>query len=84
MMANLVLFYFDFAWFREQFCTVLCPYARFQSALADEQTLQVSYDERRGEPRGKLGKSEGDCVDCGACVRVCPTGIDIRNGTQLE
>ncbi|MBF0288594.1 MAG: cytochrome c oxidase accessory protein CcoG [SAR324 cluster bacterium] len=84
MLANLVVFYFDFAWFREQFCAVVCPYARFQSALTDEQTLQVTYDYTRGEPRGRLNKAEGDCVDCAACVRVCPTGIDIRDGSQLE
>ena len=84
MMVNLCVFYFDFAWFREQFCTVICPYARIQSALTDENTLQVTYDFKRGEPRGHLNKAEGDCVDCGACVRVCPTGIDIRDGSQLE
>ncbi len=84
MAANLGVFYFNFAWFREQFCTILCPYARFQSALTDEHTLQVTYDFTRGEPRGKKGKVAGDCIDCGACVRVCPTGIDIRNGNQLE
>lgn len=80
-------FLFEFAWFREQFCTVLCPYARFQSVMLDEHSLVIGYDSKRGEPRGKLrSKTEGkgDCVDCGACVRVCPTGIDIRNGLQLE
>lgn len=78
---------FQFGWFREQFCTVLCPYARFQSVLMDQNSLLVGYDKLRGEPRGKLRKSDsnrGDCVDCGLCVKVCPTGIDIRNGTQLE
>ncbi|MGK5091004.1 cytochrome c oxidase accessory protein CcoG [Deltaproteobacteria bacterium TL4] len=84
MFVNLAIFYFDFSWFREQFCIIACPYARFQSALVDEQTFQVTYDPKRGEPRGHLGKVKGDCIDCGACVRVCPTGIDIRNGTQME
>jgi len=77
---------FQFGWFREQFCTVMCPYARFQSVLMDPHSLLVGYDKKRGEPRGKLRDSQetGDCVDCKMCIRVCPTGIDIRNGTQLE
>ena len=77
---------FEFGWFREQFCTVLCPYARFQSVLLDSNSLIVGYDPVRGEPRGKQNSAEttGDCIDCGLCVRVCPTGIDIRNGLQLE
>ncbi|MCB0331207.1 MAG: cytochrome c oxidase accessory protein CcoG [Bdellovibrionales bacterium] len=76
---------FQFGWFREQFCTILCPYARFQSVLMDHHSLGVGYDPVRGEPRGKASKKDvGDCVDCGLCVRVCPTGIDIRNGSQLE
>jgi len=77
---------FQFGWFREQFCTVLCPYARLQSVLLDSNSLVIGYDKGRGEPRGKANKNEklGDCVDCGLCVRVCPTGIDIRNGLQLE
>ena len=79
---------FQFGWFREQFCTVLCPYARFQSVLMDQHSFLVGYDSTRGEPRGKVrlreAEQKGDCVDCGMCVRVCPTGIDIRNGTQLE
>lgn len=74
----------DFALLREQVCTVVCPYGRLQSAMLDRESLQVLYHEQRGEPRGKKGKVEGDCVDCGMCVQVCPTGIDIRNGVQLE
>jgi len=79
------LLLFDFAYFREQTCLVVCPYGRFQSVLLDADSLAVGYDERRGEPRGKVSDpAAGDCVDCKACVRVCPTGIDIRNGTQME
>jgi cytochrome c oxidase accessory protein FixG len=79
------LLLFDFAYFREQTCLVVCPYGRFQSVLLDADSLAVGYDERRGEPRGKVGDPKaGDCVDCKACVRVCPTGIDIRNGAQME
>lgn len=83
MVATAVV-YFDFAWFREQFCVILCPYGRLQSALVDDDTVLVGYDAKRGEPRGPKGKSEGDCIDCGSCVNVCPTGIDIRNGLQME
>ncbi|TNE92381.1 MAG: cytochrome c oxidase accessory protein CcoG [Deltaproteobacteria bacterium] len=80
------LWFVDFAWFREQACNYLCPYARFQSVLMDEETLTVAYDMNRGEPRqkGKLAKGEDHCVDCNRCVVVCPTGIDIRDGFQLE
>ena len=90
------LIFFDFASFREQMCTIACPYARFQSVLIDQDSLIVSYDVGRGEPRGRrtraLRKQEaegftlnlGDCIDCGACVRTCPTGIDIRHGLQME
>ena len=88
------LFYFVFAWFREQACTLVCPYGRFQGVLIDKKTIQVAYDYRRGEGekgRSKFKKNEdrkaegkGDCIDCGQCVAVCPTGIDIRNGSQLE
>jgi cytochrome c oxidase accessory protein FixG len=79
------VFYVNFAWFREQLCVVICPYGRLQSAMVDGQTLTVGYDARRGEPRGKRGAAgAGDCVDCRRCVVVCPTGIDIRNGTQME
>lgn len=116
------LLYFNYAWFREQLCIVICPYGRMQSALTDEHTLNIGYDARRGEPRGKRRKQDGgqktedgertglsdfsilqlaatdstqssvlsplssvgDCVDCLRCVQVCPTGIDIRQGLQLE
>lgn len=79
------LIYFNFAWFREQLCVILCPYGRLQGALVDEHTVNVAYDEARGEPRGRLGTPQaGDCVDCHRCVQVCPTGIDIRQGLQLE
>jgi cytochrome c oxidase accessory protein FixG len=77
--------YFNFAWFREQFCVVLCPYGRMQSVLLDADSLVVGYDQGRGEPRGKVSDGErGACVDCGRCVAVCPTGIDIRNGLQMD
>jgi cytochrome c oxidase accessory protein FixG len=82
---------FDFGYFREQMCTLACPYGRFQSVMLDRQSLIISYDPRRGEPRGKMrrgsdpsGQALGDCVDCQACVTACPTGIDIRNGLQME
>ena len=77
--------YFNFAWFREQLCIVICPYGRLQSALTDDHTLVIGYDWARGEPRGKPGSpGAGDCVACERCVSVCPTGIDIRQGLQLE
>ena len=106
------VFFFVYWWFREQVCIVVCPYGRLQGVLLDKNSIVVAYDRKRGEPRGKLKKSEdhdckctdckeegacksiasrfeeytrsGDCINCFACVRVCPTGIDIRNGTQLE
>jgi cytochrome c oxidase accessory protein FixG len=75
---------FDFGWFREQFCVVMCPYGRFQSVMLDDQSVVVSYDAKRGEPRRGLQVPHGDCVNCFRCVQVCPTGIDIRRGLQLE
>ncbi len=77
--------FLDFAWFREQFCIYLCPYARLQGVMTDDHTLQITYETRRGEPRGGAdAKVDGRCVACNLCVNVCPTGIDIRNGYQLE
>ena len=77
--------YFNFAWFREQLCIVICPYGRLQSALIDDHSLVIGYDVTRGEPRGKLNTpGAGHCVDCNRCVQVCPTGVDIRQGLQME
>ncbi|MEQ8850187.1 MAG: cytochrome c oxidase accessory protein CcoG [Phycisphaerales bacterium] len=99
MAGTTGLMMFDFGYFREQVCVVVCPYARMQSALLDRDSLIISYDKARGEPRGKRGKKSknegdvslnvinqelGDCVDCHMCVTTCPTGIDIRDGLQLE
>jgi cytochrome c oxidase accessory protein FixG len=84
------VFYLVYSRLREQVCTLICPYGRLQGVMIDNHTLVVAYDDVRGEPRGKLDKKaalvevKGDCVNCGLCVDVCPTGIDIRNGTQLE
>ncbi len=82
------IFLLDFGWFREQFCIIACPYGRMQSVMMDENSLVVSYDVKRGEPRREPGvierSLEGDCINCYNCVKVCPTGIDIRRGTQLE
>lgn len=88
------VFYFVFAWFREQVCIIACPYGRLQGVLLDNKSIIVAYDHKRGEKeigRAKLRRNEdrsqtgkGDCIDCYQCVQVCPTGIDIRNGTQLE
>jgi cytochrome c oxidase accessory protein FixG len=82
------VFFFVYLWMREQVCTVICPYGRMQGVLLDRDSIIVAYDYKRGEQRGKFHKNEtraiGDCIDCGQCVKVCPTGIDIRNGTQLE
>jgi cytochrome c oxidase accessory protein FixG len=77
--------YGSFSWFREQFCVIMCPYGRLQSALTDDNSLVIGYDAKRGEPRGKVtDPNAGACVSCNRCVQVCPTGIDIRNGLQLE
>jgi cytochrome c oxidase accessory protein FixG len=88
MAVTTLMIFLDFAWFREQTCLVACPYGRIQSALLDERSTIVAYDVRRGEPRARGVKtraaSAGDCVDCGMCVATCPTGIDIRDGLQME
>ncbi len=77
--------YFCFSWFREQFCVIMCPYGRLQSTLTDDHSVIIGYDQKRGEPRGRVtDPNAGDCVNCSRCVQVCPTGIDIRNGLQLE
>ena len=84
-----LVFYWIFSYFREQACTIVCPYGRLQGVLLDQDSIVIAYDYKRGEPRGKLKKDEdnsskGDCIDCHLCVDVCPTGIDIRDGIQLE
>ncbi len=98
MLLFSFVFYAVFARFREQACIIVCPYGRYQSALVDQDTVAVTYDHTRGEPRGKFTKEDklailsggdlksgrGDCIDCDRCYHVCPTGIDIRNGIQLE
>ncbi len=94
LVAFTLIFYFVFAWFREQVCIIVCPYGRLQGVLLDDKSINVAYDFVRGEGesgRKKIRKDEdratlghGDCIDCKQCVQVCPTGIDIRNGTQLE
>lgn len=94
MMTFTIIFHLIFARFREQACTFICPYGRLQSAVLDENTLVVAYDHKRGESRSpahrhqgwhdRVAEGLGDCVNCRACVAVCPTGIDIRNGTQME
>ena len=94
MMLFTLVFYAIFARFREQACTFICPYGRLQSTMLDENSMIVAYDYKRGEKRGRLKRNQplvyriatgtGDCVDCNRCVNVCPTGIDIRNGVQME
>jgi len=87
VMATTGLMMFDFVYFREQLCIVACPYGRFQSVLLDRKSLIVTYDPTRGEPRGKQNAkpdAQSDCVDCHLCVATCPTGIDIRDGLQME
>jgi cytochrome c oxidase accessory protein FixG len=83
------IFFMVYSYFREQACTVICPYGRLQSVLLDRNSMIVAYDYKRGEPREKFKKNQtdpslGDCIDCHQCVKVCPTGIDIRHGTQME
>jgi len=89
LMLFTLVFYGVFSYVREIVCTTICPYGRLQGVLLDEQSLVVAYDYHRGEPRGHLKRSadlqpNGDCIDCSLCVQVCPTGIDIRDGLQLE
>lgn len=87
MAGTTALIFFDFTWFREQTCIVACPYGRLQSVLLDRQSLIVAYDRGRGEPRAKgrvKAEGAGDCIECSACVQTCPTGIDIRDGLQME
>lgn len=87
VMIGTAIILFDFGWFQEQFCIIACPYGRIQSVMMDENSLVVAYDEKRGEPRRAPAikkEDEGDCINCYACVKVCPTGIDIRRGTQME
>ncbi|MEL6698433.1 MAG: cytochrome c oxidase accessory protein CcoG [Bacteroidota bacterium] len=90
ILAFSTVFFFVFAWFREQACLIVCPYGRLQGVLLGKDSISIMYDWIRGEPRGKrkkqavLNSEKGDCIDCKLCVQVCPTGIDIRNGTQME
>jgi cytochrome c oxidase accessory protein FixG len=82
MLIVSAFFYWVYSYFREQICTMVCPYGRMQGVLLDSKSIVVTYDYKRGEPRGP--KNTGDCIDCHQCISVCPTAIDIRNGTQLE
>ncbi len=90
MAVTLLLMMIDFSFFREQMCTIACPYGRLQSVLLDRNSLIIAYDRNRGEPRGPLRRGavdvppKGDCIDCHLCVKTCPTGIDIRDGLQME
>jgi cytochrome c oxidase accessory protein FixG len=88
LLVFTTVFFFVYLWFREQVCIVVCPYGRLQGVLLDKNSIIVAYDYVRGESRAKFKKNEvrisGDCIDCAQCIKVCPTGIDIRNGTQLE
>jgi len=81
-VAGTVLF--DFGWFREQFCIIMCPFGRFQSVLMDRHSLAIMYDQSRGEPRKGTARDSGDCINCYKCVAVCPTAVDIRRGVQME
>ena len=88
MLSLTIVILIDFGWFREQFCIIACPYGRFQSIIMDENSIVVAYDQKRGEPRKRTKnvelKDSGDCVNCNRCINVCPTGIDIRDGLQME
>ena len=85
MVVMSTLLFLNFYWFREQLCLVICPYGRLQSALIDDDSIIIGYDTHRGEPRNRhVNSSSGDCIDCKQCVQVCPTGIDIRQGLQME
>lgn len=85
ILVTTAIFVFDFGWFREQFCIIACPYGRLQSVMLGQQSLIVGYDSKRGEPRkGTSTLGSGDCISCNRCVQVCPTGIDIRQGLQME
>lgn len=84
MIAISLFYYWIYAFFREQVCTFFCPYGRMQGVLLDNNSISVIYDHKRGEPRNPKANEGGDCINCRQCVAVCPTGIDIRNGSQLE